>query len=139
LLDNRRRRWRWWLDARFGNNRRLDNCGRARLDDGLYRSGLLANLGFVDRWSFDSRYRDRLYCLDETGRRQHRGRGLRWFCRLLRRRSLLALGYRRLRKDVTARQRNIPLTRKPLDELTRDDFLDRARGAFYLDAMIALQ
>jgi hypothetical protein len=118
---------------------RFRNGHRGNLNDRLYRSGLLANLGLLDRWSLDARRDDRLGCLDQPRRRQNRGSGLHGFRRLFRRRSLLALGNRCLRKDVTARQRNIPQTRETFDKLTRDDFFDCARGAFDLDAVIALQ
>src|SRR5206468_8170018 len=40
---------------------------------------------------------------------------------------------------VAARQRDVALFREALDELARDHFLDRARRAFDLDAVIALE
>src|SRR5262249_13471917 len=82
---------------------------------------------------------DRFDGFDQTGRWQYWRSGFRRFRSLLRRCALLALRKRRLRKDVTARERNVPNAREPLDELTRDDLFGRARGAFDLDAVIALQ
>src|SRR5439155_15968465 len=52
---------------------------------------------------------------------------------------LLAFHRRRVGEDVAARQLDVALLRQPLDELPRDDFLDRARGALHLDAVIALE
>ena len=77
--------------------------------------------------------------LDEAWRRQRGSRGLDRLGRLLRRRALLAFDDVSLREDVAARQRNVALTRETLDELARDDFLDGARGALHLDAVVALE
>ena len=65
--------------------------------------------------------------------------GLTGSAGLLRRRALLAFDDGSLREDVAARQRNVALTRETLDELARDDFLDGARGALHLDAVVALE
>ena len=82
----------------------------------------------------------RLGGLHQARRRQHRRRRLGRLGRLLRRRAaLLALGDRRLGEHVRRRQRDVALLRQPLHELARDHFLDRARGALHLDAVIALE
>src|SRR4030095_16574226 len=54
-------------------------------------------------------------------------------------RRLLALGGRRLGENVPARQLDVALFRESIDELPRHHFLDCARSALDLDAMIALQ
>src|SRR4029077_7227702 len=59
--------------------------------------------------------------------------------RLLRGRPLLTLGGRGVGEHVARRQRDVGLSRDALDELARDDFLDRARGALDLDAVVALE
>jgi hypothetical protein len=51
----------------------------------------------------------------------------------------VTFGNRRFGEDVAARQLDIPLLGETLDELPRDNFLDGARGALHLDAVIALQ
>ena len=128
---------------RHRDDRRAMDVGDRRLgrDDWLvYGRGLRCNSD--RRRSFgDSRRRrrHRFDRLDESGRRQHRRRGLRRFRRLLRRRRLLAFHDGRLGEDVAARQRDAALLREALDELTGDDFFNRARGALHLDAVIALE
>ena len=50
-----------------------------------------------------------------------------------------ALLDRRFRKDVAGRQRDVALLREAVDELTRHDLFDRARGALDFDPVIPLQ
>jgi hypothetical protein len=109
----RGRRWRWWRRRwRYRLRRRRRGCGGSRLDG-----------------------------LDEARRPQYwRGRLRR--LGLLRRRRFLraALGWNRvLSEHIAARQRDVALTGDTLDERARDDFFDRARRAFQLDAVVALQ
>ena len=94
-----------------------------------------SRLGF----GFDRPGDGRLDRLDEPRRRQRRRRRLGRLGRLLRGRALLAFDERRLGEHVAARQRDVALAREALDELARDDFFDRARGALHLDAVVALE
>jgi hypothetical protein len=92
------------------------------------------------RFGLDDRRRS-LGRLHQTWRRQCRSG---WLCRLgafLGGRGTLAfaLDHRRLGKDVSGRQRDVALLGETVDKLPRDDFLDGARGALHLDAVIALQ
>jgi hypothetical protein len=50
-----------------------------------------------------------------------------------------APGGRCLGENISSRQRDVTLARQPLDELPCDDLFNRARGAFHLDAVIALE
>ena len=87
----------------------------------------------------DGRGGHRLRGFHQARRRQRRRNRLHRLGRLFRGRRLLALDGRRLGEDVAARQLNVPLLRESIDELARDHFLDRARGALDLDAVIALE
>lgn len=82
----------------------------------------------------------RFHRLHEAGRRQHvRDRLRRLECLLTGRGALPALGGRHLSEDVAGRQLDVALLRQAIDELARDDLLDGARGALYLNAVIALE
>jgi hypothetical protein len=169
LLDAETERWRhdptWrWSSRRFRSWWRFDNRWwffssgwfSNRLDGRHGRFGRDCRPWFNHRL-FDRRWRrldrrqwfglcdrrrdrdGRLRGLHETRRRKNR---CGWFRRLgcfLRRPALLALGGRRLSKDVAGRKGDIPLPRQAIDKLPRHDLLDRARRALHLDAVIALQ
>jgi hypothetical protein len=53
--------------------------------------------------------------------------------------ALPALDGRDLGEDVAGRQLDVALLCQAIDELARDDLLDGARGALYLNAVIALE
>ncbi len=129
-LDNRRR-WRRLCDDHW---RRL---GRHRLGRRRRFLGNGNRLGFRRR---RRRSGHRLDCLDETRRRERRSHRLRRLS-LLCRRTLFGAWPRRsgLGENIAVWQRDVALSGEPLDELTRDDFFDRARSALHLDAMVALQ
>ena len=88
--------------------------------------------------------RGRPHRLDQSRRRQDRRRRLR---RLGRPRpsshqappGFLTDAHGRLREDVALRQLDAALPREPIDELARDDLLERARRALQLDAVILLE
>jgi hypothetical protein len=122
-FDGRRRRLGW--------RDRNDSCHR--LDFHLRVRG---GFGFGRRDSCSGG----LHCLDEARRRQHGRRGFRRLGRFLGcGRWLLALDDRSLSEDIARRQLDVALLGQTIDELTGDDFFDRARGALHLDAMIALE
>jgi len=132
--------------TRWHVRRRPALLGRGRCDGGFDRRGRSCfdrcrrnGLGLGgSRFGFDRGCR--LGGLDEARRRKDRRCRLDRLGRLLRgRRSLLALDDRRLGEHVRRRQRDVALLRQPLHELARHDFLDRARGALHLDAVIALE
>jgi hypothetical protein len=124
------RRWTTLDDWR--SNRLLSRRGGSGFDR-LLRD----RLGLGDRLGLDCG--DRFGGLYQARRRQDRRRRLDRLRLLCRRWSLLALDDRRLGEHVRRRQRDVALLRQTLDELTGHDFLDRARGAFHLDAVIALE
>jgi hypothetical protein len=83
------------------------------------------------------RRRRRLCRLDEPWRRQRgrrRPRRLRCLAGLATANGRWRVGERRARRHT-----DIPLARKALDKLTRNDFFDRARRALHLDAVVALE
>jgi hypothetical protein len=127
-----RRLGRCFCHGRFGHcdRRHLNWFFDHRFFDGL---GLLSGNRFLGR--NDDWFRR----FDQTGRRQHRCDPLWRLGRLLCRHPLLAFERWRLGENVAARKRDVPLTSEAVHKLAGDDFLDRARGALDLDAMIALQ
>jgi hypothetical protein len=94
-------------------------------------------LGLGDRFGLDRGHG--LGGFHQARRRQNRRRRLDRLRLLCRRWTLLAFDDRRLGEHVRRRQRDVALLRQTLDELTGHDFLDRARGALHLDAVIALE
>jgi hypothetical protein len=103
-----------------------------------YNRRFVQHLGrSLRRWRRRSWRPDRL---DEARRTQHGCRGLRRFSFLCRRALLSTLGgHGRLGEHVAARQRDVALPRDTLDKRTRHDFFNRARSAFQLDAVVALE
>ena len=134
-----------WLfdDHRLG----LDVCNwrrrRHRLRNEWRRRGRRRNQDGLRLWRrfrrgrVDGDGRGDLRALDESRRRQ-RGRSLHRLGRLACRFPSLH-GGRRVGERRVRRHRDVALARQALDELPRHDLLDRARCAFHLDAVIALQ
>jgi len=92
------------------------------------------------RFGRDDRRGGRFHRLYEAWRRQHVRDRLRRLGYLLGGRGALpALGGRHLSEDVAGRQLDVALLRQAIDELAGDDLLDGARGALYLNAVIALE
>ena len=132
-----RGRWSGLRNGRFLDfdlDRRLRRCSRRRLDLGRC-SFHSVPLVCVGRWR-------RALHLDEPRWGQRPWRRLGWLCRLgarlAGRLSALALG-RPVTEQRPARQGETAFARHALDELAGDDFLNGARRALHLDAVIALQ
>ena len=127
-FNRRRRRRRLDGDRRRGRflDRFLDERGGFELDHLGFRRGL-------------GHGRDRLHRLHQPRRRQCRRDRFGGLRGLFRRSALLALGHRRLGKDVAGRQRDIALAGEPINELPRDDLFDCARRALDVDPVVALQ
>jgi len=137
LLDDRGKRWRGGrrLFRRLFRDRGLNGDGCRNLDRGRRHLDRFGNFrrDLNGRWG--RRGSRGLHRLDEARRRQRWARGLDWLGGLLRRRrSLFAFCGRRFSENVAAWQRDVALAGEPLDELPRDDLLDRARRALGVDA-----
>ena len=150
LLWDRNRHWDWGQDRDRRLGRRLgrrffdrgngDDNGRRWLD----WNGTVG--GFFDQrrrlWfrsdldHFLHGYdHDRLHRLDEARRWQRRRGRLGRLDRFFR----LAFADDGFGEEVAAWQRDVALAGEPIDELSRDDFFDRARRALHVDSMIALE
>jgi hypothetical protein len=81
----------------------------------------------------------RFDCLDQPGRRQSGRDGLDRLGGFLGRRTLLPFHDRRFGEHVAAGERDVALTRKPVDELPRDHLLDGARRTLDVNAVIAFE
>jgi hypothetical protein len=128
LFRCRCRHDRWWLD----------DLSRGRRDFYRLLDNGLGNWGRLFGNKRGCRGPGRFH---QARRRERRRSGLGGLLLLQRRRRLLCAGLHRraLGEHVAAGQRNAALFCQALDELVRHDLFDRARRAFQLDTVRALQ